>query len=220
MMAMSTQISQSEEFILAGSTIRTRILQNKRTVGFAYFMIGEDLWNIKQEYLNSPDTAIPKYQYPNFTAFYEASEEAEGLGMSQSSVNRAIRVYLKFVVELEIQPHAVLDSVDYSKLDKLCQVATPDNIQSWLDQARVLERPKFDRLVDQYKKDNPDLKGDVPEVPIGTVQDARFLTAKEWYQMFKNFDEWLLKIFMRKSIENEKAGEEVRQMLQTLIKLQ
>ena len=225
---METAIETKQDRILderAGDeafNIKLRICQRKREIGLHIFALGEDLRAIKVEYLKDPEYAEEKYGFKSFFDLCEASEQADGLGMSETSVNRAIRLYETYVLKLELEPHAVLECADYSKLDTIRRIVAkqPENVEEWLAQARTLKRSALDTLVKSYKRDNPRMDAPPPVTGIGTAQDARYLTASEWYQMFKNFDEWLLKIFMRKSIENEKAGEEVRQMLQTLIKLQ
>lgn len=203
-------------------TIKTRVCQRKREIGKHIFALGEDLRSIKTEYLKDPEYGEEKYGFKTFFDLCEASEQADGLGMSSTAVNRAIRLYETYVLKLNLEPHAVLEIVDYSKLDTIRALVAkqPENAEEWLNQAKVLKRSALDQLVKAYRKDNPALDGAVPEGEIGTVQDAKYLTAKEFYQAWRNLDEWLLKIFMRKSTESYKAGEEIRQMMETLVKLQ
>lgn len=202
--------------------IKLKICQRKREIGIHIFALGEDLRSIKVEYMKDPEYAEGKYGFKSFLDLCEASEQADGLGMSETSVNRAIRLYETYVLKLNIDPHAVLEVADYSKLDTIRKLVDkqPENIDEWLTQAKTLKRSALDQLVKAYRRDNPNLDAPVPDAAIGTAGDARHLTADEWYQVFKQFDEWLGKIFMRKSTENHKAGEEIRDMMRTLVRMQ
>lgn len=202
--------------------IKLRICQRKREIGLHIFALGQDLRTIKMEYHKDPEYAAEKYGFPSFFDLCEASERADGLGISETSVNRAIRLYETYVLKLELEPHAVLEIADYSKLDSIRKLVDkqPENVEEWLAQARTLKRSALDNLVKSYKRDNPNMDAPPPDTAIGTAQDARYLTAKEWYQAWQNLDEWLFKIFMQKSPDYRKAGEEVRQMMKTLVELQ
>jgi len=171
--------------------IKLRICQRKREIGVHIFALGQDLRSIKMEYLKDPEYAEGKFGFKTFLDLCEAAEQADGLGMSETSVNRAIRLYETYVLKLELEPHAVLEVVDYSKLDTIRKLVDrqPENVEEWLTQAKTLKRSALDQLVKAYRKDNPNMDAPPPDTAIGTIQDARFLTAKEWAQAWKNLDE-------------------------------
>lgn len=78
---------------------------------------------------------------------YIASPE---LSFERRTVYSLIAIYERFVLEYHVQPVALLEA-DYSKLDRILRVTTPENYEEWFDKAKSLSRSDLEEEIREYQ---------------------------------------------------------------------
>jgi hypothetical protein len=167
------------------------------------YKLGEKLHVIESLYEFQPGKAAAKYGFDTYRQLIEAPRESGGLDIVYSSSSRAIRIYT-LMVRCGIDEKDV-EGIDYSKLDILNKIMTPENCDEWLNKARVLSRA--------------DLKKELGETDRPQITTHRRLADMDSHEL-RNVIQALRRYIREQFIKNPKYKEPGRillSQLQTLV---